>query len=464
MESAELLIANGLVVTMDSTRRIIANGAVAVAGSRILEVGKAETLRQKYQSARIVEAGGMMVLPGFIDGHNHPAHFLTKGLLDDIGYARRWATRLYPFDVSVNDEQSYWGSLGTFAEMIQSGTTCVADPGSYQPEATLRAAARIGIRACVTRSTRDVSDPVRPTPDDLTPSAEAAVRLTDALFKEWHGAENGRIRIWYGLRTALNVSDELCRLVKRRADREGVGIHMHLAITANENKEVVKRWGLRPIERLNRLGLLDRNLYAVHMGAIDDEEVSLVAERGVKICHCASASMLGGFGCIAHGKFLELANAGCTLAMGTDAAAISRFLDMTREMYLVAAAHKDVAIDAEVFGAHRAMEMATIEGARALLWDEEIGSLEPGKRADIVLVRMDGLEWYPRPLLNPVANLVYSSSGQAVDTVLIDGRIVMAGRRLTTIDEDELKSESARMAAAAAMAAGIPEESRWPVQ
>jgi len=151
------------------------------------------------------------------------------------------------------------------------------------------------------------------------------------------------------------------------------------------------------------------------------------------------------------------------LSLGTDAAAISRFLDLVREMYVVACAHKDVAIDAEVMGAHKAFEMATIEGAKALLCADEIGSLEAGKRADLVLVRTDGLEWYPRPQINPVANLVYSSSGAAADSVMVNGQWLMRGRKLLTIDEPLLKQKVTQYAAEAARGANIPEEQRWPV-
>ena len=463
MADVDTLISGGTVITMDAARSILLDGAVAVAGNRIAEVGKREALASRYSGAKVVDAQGMLVMPGLIDGHNHPAHYLSKGLLDDIAIPRRWATRLYPFDVSVDAEQTYWGSMGTFAEMIRSGTTCVADPGSYQPEGTIKAAVDIGLRAVVTRSTRDISDPMRPTPDDMNTSAADAAKKLDELHAEWHGAGEGRVRIWYGLRTSANTSDELCRLVKAGADKRGVGIHVHLAVNPAETAEVQKKFGMRPVERFRRLGLMDQNLYTVHMGALDDAEVELVARTGTKVCHCASASMFGAFGCIAHGKFVELAAAGATLTLGTDAAAISRFLDLVREMYVVACAHKDSHMDAEVMGAHKAFEMATIDAAKALLWDSEIGSLEAGKRADLVLVRTSGLEWYPRPLLNPVANLVYSSSGEATDSVMVDGRWLMRGRKLLTIDEELLKTKVTQHAAGAARGAKIPEEQRWPV-
>jgi len=223
------------------------------------------------------------------------------------------------------------------------------------------------------------------------------------------------------------------------------------------------KWGCRSVARYEQLGLLDANLYAVQMGALDDAEVELIARRNVKVGHCPSASMLGAFGCIAHGKFPELIAAGATVAIGTDAAAISRFLDMVREMYLAACAHKDARADARVMGAHTAMEMATINGAKALLWDDAIGSLEAGKCADLALIDMEALEWYPRPQVNPVANLVYSSGGHRVDSVMIDGNWVLRDRRLTTIDEAELKVRSQQAAREMLVQTGIPEVQHWPV-
>src|SRR5260221_9222338 len=191
---------------MDRSRSIILDGAVAVSDGRIVETGKREALLARYASAALVDARGMLIIPGLIDGHNHPAHYLTKGLLDDIATPRRWATRLYPFDVSVTAEQSYWGSMGTFAEMIRNGTTCIADPGSYQPEATIKAALDIGIRACVTRSTRDISDRMRPTPDDLNVSPQAAVKNLDHPRAARRGAGQRRLRVWYWLSTSDNPS------------------------------------------------------------------------------------------------------------------------------------------------------------------------------------------------------------------------------------------------------------------
>jgi 5-methylthioadenosine/S-adenosylhomocysteine deaminase len=456
------LIAHGTVVTMDPTRRIIADGAVLIRGERIAEVGKATELRRRHPEITVTDASGMLVIPGLIDGHNHPTHYLSKGLLDDMEFRRRWSTRLYPFEAAMTDEDAYWGALGSFAEMIRSGTTCIADPGSFHAAATLKAAKRMGIRVIVAPSMRDINDYAASPKAGL--SAAAIADEAEELHREWNGEEGGRIRIWFALRQALSVSDELCHRVATLAEKHDTGIHVHLAVSDSENAAVTERWGMRGIERFRRLGLLGPRLYAAHMGALDDDEVQIVAFSGTNVVHCPSASMLGGFGCISHGKIPELVAAGVSVALGTDAAAISRFLDMIRIMYLAACAHKDARRDPEIMGAHKAFEMATIEGARALRWDDEIGSIEPGKFADIVLLRTDSIEWLPRAHHNPIATLVYSSSGAAVDTVLVAGRVIMQGRRLTFIDEAELQTKLVENGRAALERSGIPEVQRWPVQ
>ena len=461
MSEQPLLLAGGIVVTMDRDRKIIADGGVAVLADRIVEVGKAEELRANYPNAHVVDLREHVIIPGLIDAHNHPVHYLTKGLLDDIGSKRRWATRLYPFERAVNSDETYWGSMGTFAEMIKSGTTCVGDPGCLHPDAVARAAAEIGLRATITAAVTDIEDALRPFGDNR--DCDAATATNVGLFRDWNGAGDGRIKIWFGLWSPTTVSDDLVRHVVRLADEFDTGIHGHLSSSPADNEICMSRHGCRAVERYRRLGALHERFLAAHMGAINDTEVELVAQSGTKIVHCASASMFGAFGCIAHGKFPELIKADVTVALGTDAASISRFLDMVREMYIAACAHKDVRMDAEIMGAHKAMEMATIDGAKALGLQDLVGSLEARKKADIVTLRMNGIEWHPRPSLNPIANLIYSSGGHRVDNVMVDGKFLLRDSRLQTVDEQQLRLAAATAANTSASRAGIVAESVWPV-
>ena len=450
-----------LVVTMDRERRIISDGGVLIKGNKIVLVGKSKDIAISHREAERLDFPDQMIIPGLIDAHNHPAHFLTKGLLDDVETGRRWATRLYPFENAVSEEETYWGALGTFTEMLKTGTTCVSDPGCLHPAAVVRAAQDSGIRACISAVVSDVYDPVRPWNGRHT--AVSATRKNEELHAEYDGAASGRIRIWLGLWSPTTTSDALVSRVVELAEKLSTGIHGHLASKPGDNEHCLKRYGLRAVPRYHALGALSGHLLAAHMGAIDDDDVALVQAAGVNVVHCASASMLGAFGCISHGKFPELIANGVTVVLGTDAASISRFLDMAREMYLAACAHKDVRMDAELIGAHKAMEMATIDGARALLLGNDIGSIEPGKKADLVTVRMDGFEWQPRPRFNPIANFVYSSGGHRVATVMIDGKILLREGELTSIDEKNVRSMAEQAARNSAERAGIATDLVWPI-
>jgi cytosine/adenosine deaminase-related metal-dependent hydrolase len=456
------LISNVTLVSMNPRREIILDGAMAWADERIVAVGKATELLQRYPLAERIDGEGALLLPGFVDAHNHSAHFLSKGLLDDIATERRWKTRLYPFECALSEDEAYWGACGTFAEQLLHGTTCVGDPGSLHPAAVARAVEDSGIRAVLTGTITDTFDPLRPIAD-IDPSPAAMAAYNDRLHGELDGAASGRVRIAFGLWSGSTVSDELCTRVRELAERRQAIVHGHLATRESDNLVSLERHGRRAVDRYRELGLLGPNFTGAHAGAIDEADVEMLARAGANVIHCPSASMLGGFGCIAHGRFPELVAAGVNIALGSDAASISRFLDMPRLMYLAACAHKDARRDAEAMGAHVAMEMATLGGARALGLQDAIGSLEPGKQADFVLLRTDGIEWQPRPRLNPVANLVYSSGGHRVDTVAVAGRLVVRHGRLQSRDLDELLGRTAQASADIAARAGLSQASVWPV-
>jgi 5-methylthioadenosine/S-adenosylhomocysteine deaminase len=433
----DLLIRGGTVVTMDAERRVIEDGAVAIGGGVITAVGDAARLEREHPGARVLDAPTGLITPGLVDAHNHPIHYLSKGLADDLELSRRSYERIWPYEAELTDEEAYVGSLGTFAEMIRSGTTCFCDPGGYRPDAVARAALEIGIRGIVARESWDVPDAHAPGAHPET--TDEALERGAAVVERWNGAGDGRLRAWLSLVRPAHVTDELCVRTMEQAEALGVGVHGHLTAsrTADARTRRVVGEG-SAVRRYRELGVLRPSLCLAHLGWIEPEEIEDLVAADVKAVHCPSASMLGGFGVIAHGTFPEMIDAGLTVALGTDAGAISRFMDLVRVMYLAACGHKDARIDPTAMGAHTAFEMATCAGARALLWSDEIGSLEPGKAADLVVFDTDGAEWHPRPLRNPVANLVYSASGHSARTVIIGGAVVMEDRVLTTIDLPEL--------------------------
>lgn len=460
--SADLIVRGGVIVTMDRDRRLIRDGALVVNGRRIAAIGKWAEIERDYQATETIGESGAIVFPGLIDAHNHPVHFLSKGMIDDMAYPERWRNRVWPYEAGLSAEETRLAATGTFLEMIRHGTTCFADPGTFRPNAIADAAAETGIRGVVSHISWDVHDPTAP--NDYNDTTDRALGRGEDTIAKLHKISEGRVKAWFSLVRSAHVSDELVRRSKARADALGVGIHAHLATTKGEYDSAIERWGVTPVERYRNLGVLGPNAHLVHMGFLSDADIEIVKSSSASVCHCPSASMFGGFGCVAHGRFPDLMGAGVRVSLGSDACAVSRYVDMVRIMYVAACAHKDVKLDPTIMGAHTAMEMATVNAARALLWDDEIGSLEIGKCADIVIADTAEIEWQPNPLASPVANLIYSSSGKSVHTVVINGRVVLRNRQFTTIDQREFLKKAAETSNAIFARLGIGVRAApWPM-
>ncbi len=458
---ADLIVTNAYLVTMDRERRIFTDGAVAIEGRNIVAVGRTRDVLAQHRAPHVIDAGGKMVMPGLIDGHNHAFQYLSKGIGDDVDIMTWLYKRVYPYETHVTAEEAYVGALGNYVQMIKSGTTCFNEPGGYHVDALARAATDTGIRGILNRSTRDIADQGAPLPEKLFEKLEVNLTEGEAAVRRWNGSADGRLRCWFSLRYVFNVSDELCTSIKRLADQYKVGIHAHAAAVEGENEAIEERFGKRSLERFHDLGLFGPNLYLVHMGYPNERELGWLKENDVKIAHCPSASMHGAYGVIGNRMMKRMIEEGLCISLGTDSATAGRFLDMVRVMYLAACAHRDQFADATIMGAYKAMEMATIQGARACLWDDEIGSLEVGKRADLIVVGMEGLHWHPN--LDPVRSLVYAADGNDVRTVIIDGRVVMKDRVLVTVDEEKIRRDVIAAGKAWSGRAGMKLEVPWPV-
>ena len=455
---ADLIVRGGTVIMMDSTRTIYNDGAVVISGEYIVAAGKADDLASRFRAKATVDAKGGLILPGLIDAHNHPGQYLSKGIGDDVGILQWLYERVYPYEAHCSADDVYIGALANFVEMVSNGSTCFCDPGGYHEHATARAADEIGIRGIISRSTRDLHNSSYPLPEQLRETTEQALERGAELVERFKG--DGRLRAWFSLRVPYNVSDELCVGIRDLAERHKVGIHSHVCAQQGENEMSIDRWGVRVLERLRRLDMLRPNLYLVHMGWVTDEEIGWLAKHDVKVAHCPSASMHGAYGNISRGTFPKMHAAGVNISLGTDSVTAGRTLDMFRVMYLAGCAHKDATLDPHAFGAYAALEMATIGGARAILWDDAIGSLEVGKKADLIVVDTSASCWHP--LGDPVRTLVYSGGGDSVRTVIVDGRIIMRDRTFPGIDVPALMSEVDRRSNAILERAGIRVTSPWP--
>ena len=450
----DLVIHGGSVVTMNAQRHIIRDGAVAVKGKDIVAVGKRAEVDAKYRGRKTIDARDDLVTPGLIDAHNHPIHFATKGASDDMPFQPRFKNIIVPYEHGLTEEDTYLNSCATFVEMIANGTTCFNNPGSLHEDGVGRAAQELGIRGILAYEAADKGGGLW-----ADHPWQEVLEASERVVEKWNGAADGRLRAWFSLNNPHRVSDELCVAVKERATKHDVNVHGHVTMpkavaTAPDFKS--------PIQRYHRLGLLDSSLYLIHMVHVLPQDIELLAKNNVRVVHCPGRSLCGAGGVFATGTIPELAQAGVLIALGSDAGAVSRFLDMVRQMYLAATGHKDARLDATLFGAYKAFEMCTVDAAKAMRWDG-IGSLEAGKKADITIFDTSAPEMHPNPHNNPIPNLIYSGSGAQAKTVLIDGKVVMEDRDIKTIDVPGLMKELGKATPQMLGRINAKIQSRWPI-
>jgi 5-methylthioadenosine/S-adenosylhomocysteine deaminase len=348
---------------------------------------------------------------------------------------------------------------------MRSGITCFADPGGPYPEAVARAVAESGLRAVLSVQAWD-----RAPADRAASSTARSTRPQDAataanqFMDTWHGQANGRIRVSAAVRTLTNASPDLVRSMLRLGRERDTIIQVHAATSDEHNRSVQAATGFTPIRFLHSLDALDSRWLFAHCARIEDEEVALIADHGAKVAHCPGSSFHSAYGSVAHGKIPALVGAGVTVALGCDAVASNNRIDMFQEMFLVAGGQKDAHRQGTVFPAEQALEMATLRGAEALLWADQLGSLEPGKRADLVLVDARAPSLVPWHAFNLVPNLVYCTSKHDVATVVIDGRVVMRDRQFPHLDAARILREVSAAGERLLARLPTPTPSRWPYE
>lgn len=465
-ERIDLLIKDASwVLTLNKERRIIKDGAVAIKGNKIKEVGKSRLLAPKYQAGAIIEAKEMLVMPGLVDGHAHNAQQLARGLADDVTLSQWLFQRIYPYEAAMTEEEAYLSALCCQLEMIKAGTTCYIDPGSPFPDETARATGESGMRGVITRSTCDIlsSDMGTVPKKRFTESTREALARGEATVKKWNGAFGGRLKASFSLRVLSICSDQLCLGIKKLADKYQAGIQSHAAGSFSSILHSLAQYGAREVERLGKLGILSPNWLLIHMGWVSPKELMLLKENDVKVVHCPSASLHLAAGRFWQGRFPEMLEMGITVCLGSDAAADGNYMDIVRVMSLAGGGFKDMRLDPGLMPPETVIEMATLNGAKAALWQDEIGSLEAGKKADVTIFDTRRPEW--RPVHNPVANLVYAASGASAHTVVIDGKIVMEARKVKTLNEERLLKEAQRAGERIARAAKLTGlvKPKWPM-
>lgn len=427
-KSIDLIVQNGTVVTMDAGRRVIENGAVAVSGNEIVAVGTAQEINRKFTGKQTIDARGKLVIPGLINTHTHVPMTLFRGIADDLDLQEWLQKFIFPAEAkNVTEDFVRVGTRLGVAEMIRGGTTTYCDM-YYFEDAVADETFKAGMRAVLGETIIDF-----PVPDNKT-HAEALV-YTERFINKWKN--NSLIVPALAPHAPYTVSAEHLGNVKRLADKLNAPIVIHVSETKKEVDDSIQSKKFRPVEYLESIGFLSDRVIAAHTVHISDAEIDILKKRGVGAAHNPQSNMklASGVAPVPQMLLKDLA-----VGLGTDGAASNNDLSLWEEMDTAAKLHKVFANDPKVVTAQQAFEMATIRAARALHLEKITGSIETGKRADIVIVDFDGLN--QTPVYNVYSHLVYATKADDVRTVVIDGRVVMRDRRLLNLDENVIKKDA----------------------
>ncbi len=452
-------------LTVDAHNTVLQHASLVIEDSRIAALGPAHEIAGRYRGVvfdRVIDGRHTLLMPGLVEAHVHLYEEFSRGLFPDNLSTRPWVFNwAKPFYAAVDEESEHWSTLLACLEMIKTGTTCFLDMGSQNDAGiTARAAEQAGLRGIVGRHAADVKPEVIPpywseemVAHHFFRDADEALAALEECVHRWNGYADGRIRCWVNIEGKEPCSPQLHKGARELAARLGVGTTYHIASSIEEARVSEKKYRMWPVQRLAQMGALGPNLVLAHAVALKDEEVALLAGHGTKVAFCPGTSLKIAKGATRIGKYPEMLAAGVTVALGCDGVSAAGALDMMRQLYLVAGLFKDARMDAEMIPATQAVRMATINGAQALLWDDEIGSVEVGKRADLIMFDLEQVEWVP--CHDPVQTLVYAATGSSVKNTIINGTLVMEKRKVLTLDEEEILEQARRLAPRVVERAGL---------
>jgi 5-methylthioadenosine/S-adenosylhomocysteine deaminase len=421
-ESADMLVSGATLVTMDGTRRVLDDGAIAVKGDTILAIGPSKEIASRYEAAQKIDASGKLIIPGLINGHTHIPMVLMRGLIDDVTLDVWLRKYIFPAEAkNVNEEFVRWGSRLALAEMIRSGTTAFADM-YYFEDAIAEETKAAGLRGFLGETWIDF-----PAPDNKNQAEMAA--YTQKFLKKWQG--DPLIHASVAPHSIYTCSEKTLRNAAAMARQYHAPILIHVEEMRKEYVDSIERNGATPVQYLERIEFLGPDVLAAHCVWTDYTDMKILAERQVGCVHNPSSNMMLASGVA---PVVDQRAAGMRVGLGTDGPAGSNNdLDMMEEMDLAAKLQKTYRVDPRALGAKGAMEMATIEGARALHMEKEIGSLEVGKKADFAVLNLN----VPNavPMFDVYSQIVYALKASEVETVVVGGKIVMKDGKVLTVDE-----------------------------
>ncbi|CAO2829781.1 unnamed protein product [Amaranthus hypochondriacus] len=436
------ILYNCMIVTMDSELRVFENGAIVIQGDKIISIGKSDDILHIHGSAAasssIHNLHGQILLPGFVNTHVHTSQQLGRGIADDVDLITWLHHRIWPYESHLTEEDSFISTLLCGIELIHSGVTCFAEAGGQNVSGMARAVELLGLRACLTKSIMDSGEGLPASWS--TQTTDLCIQSQKQLYEKHHDTAEGRVRIWLGIRQIMNSTDRLLMETRDLAKELNTGIHMHIAEIPYENQVVVdtRKVDHGTVTFLDKIEFLQSNLLAAHSVWVNDDEIGYLSRAGVKISHCPAAAMrMLGFAPVK-----KMLDAGVCVSLGTDGAPSNNRMSIVDEMYLASLINKGYeafvtgSTDPTALPAEVVLRMATIDGAKTVLWDNEIGSLEVGKKADIVIV--DPHSWTMTPVNDCISSLVYSLRTENIASVICNGKWIMKDMKILNVDEEEV--------------------------
>jgi cytosine/adenosine deaminase-related metal-dependent hydrolase len=439
---SSILIEDALIVTMDPRRRVIEGGHIVVEEGRISEVGRPGS-KSRRKAEQTISAKGMAVIPGLIDTHIHLAQSLLRGCADDLSLVDWLKKRVWPIQGCFTEEDGRVSAELSMLEMVKSGTTSfvgVDVVSRYGFDGIAEAVVKAGMRGALAKTIMDSPGYGRKgsiMPEGLVEEKEECIREARSMIRKWNRVKGGRVRTWVAPRSLGGCSRELYEEVAGLAQEQDTRVTMHLAEVSEDVKYAKENFGLTPFGFIEKVGLTGpRSLFA-HMVWLDDGDVRRVGGTRSNVAHCPSSNLK-----LASGipKVPELLRAGANVGLGCDGAPCNNSYDMIREMKLAAVIQKGRLLDPLTMPATTVLGMATMGGARAMGMESEVGSVEVGKRADLVFI--DLKKPHLIPYRDIISNVVYSAMGSDVDSVMVDGKLLLRGGKALTLDEEKIMGEA----------------------
>ena len=417
------LIKNASVVLPDGT---VKTADIAVTEDKITKIGQKP---ENWQADAVIDATGKLAVPGFVNAHTHASMTLLRSYADDMKLMDWLQNKIWPVEANMVSDDIYWGAMLAAVEMIKSGTTAFADMYGPNMERVAEVVEQSGMRASLSRGLIGAA-----------PTAADSLASNVQLYKDFHGAADGRITVMFGPHALYTCPPDFLRKVTAEARALGAEIHIHMSETKGEVEDCLKQYGTRPFAHVAETGLFECGTLAAHCVHLDDEDIAIMEKYHIRAANNPGSNMKLASGIAPVTKLLDH---GLCVALGTDGASSNNNLDMLEEIQLAALVHKVDTLDPLAVPAFQALQMGTEYGAKAIGLSQ-VGRLEEGFKADLTLFDMHSAAWYPRHDL--LSLLVYSANSSSVDTVMVNGKILMEKRQLLTLDEERIYYEANRCA------------------